>query len=123
MSVSEGTSPQSPGAPCAGEIEFEPALRTRVALLIGLPAGVIDEIIAARIRLTPGARTLVTTMRANGAYACLVTGGFTLFTKRIAAIVGFDEHRANSLLVDAAIRLTGDVEESRSSAVTASLQP
>jgi phosphoserine phosphatase len=94
-----------------GEIDFEPALRARVALLNGLPTTVIDEIIAARIRLTPGARTLVATMRANGAYTCLVTGGFTLFTKRIGAMIGFDEHRANSLLVDAASRLTGKVAE------------
>ena len=94
-----------------GEIEFEPALRARVALLEGLPASVVDEIIAQRISLTPGARTLVATMRANGAYACLVTGGFTLFTKRVAAMIGFDEHRANTLLVDAESRLTGEVAE------------
>src|SRR5438876_5810352 len=94
-----------------GEIEFAPSLRARVALLEGLPASVVDEIIAQRISLTPGARTLVATMRANGAYACLVTGGFTLFTKRIAAMIGFDEHRANTLVVDAKSRLTGEVAE------------
>ena len=65
-----------------GEIEFEPALRERVALLKGLPVAVVDEVIAERITLTPGARTLVATMRANGAHTCLVSGGFTLFTSR-----------------------------------------
>jgi phosphoserine phosphatase len=94
-----------------GEIEFAPSLRARVALLEGLPATVVDEIIAQRIRVTPGARTLVATMRANGAYACLVTGGFTLFTKRVGAMIGFDEYRANTLVVDRASRLTGEVAE------------
>jgi phosphoserine phosphatase len=94
-----------------GEIEFAPALRRRVALLKGLPAAVVDEVIANRIRLTPGGRTLVATLRKNGAYTCLVTGGFTLFTKRIAAMLGFDENRANTLALDAGGRLTGEVVE------------
>jgi phosphoserine phosphatase len=94
-----------------GEIEFAPALRERVALLKGLPASVVDEVIAARIRLTPGARTLIATLRRHGAYTCLVTGGFTLFTARIAAMLGFDENRANTLVLDAAGRLTGEVSE------------
>jgi phosphoserine phosphatase len=94
-----------------GEIEFGQALRQRVALLKGLPAAAADEVIDKRIRLTPGARTLVATMRRHGAYTCLVTGGFTLFTRRIAAIIGFDENRANKLLVDTDGRLTGQVAE------------
>src|SRR5215468_4534521 len=94
-----------------GEIEFAPALRERVALLAGLPAAVVDEVIAKRITLTPGARTLVATMRAHRAHTCLVSGGFTLFTGRIAAMIGFDENRANTLLVDAGGRLTGQVAE------------
>ncbi len=94
-----------------GEIDFEPALRARVALLKALPAAVVDEVINDRIRLTPGARVLVSTMRRNGAYTCLVTGGFTLFTERIAAMIGFDESRANKLVVDADGRLTGEVRE------------
>ena len=81
-----------------GEIEFEPALRERVALLKGLAASVVDDVIASRIMLTPGGRTLVATMRANGAHTCLVSGGFTLFTNRIAAMIGFDEDRANALV-------------------------
>jgi len=94
-----------------GEIAFEPALRERVSLLKGLPATVVDEVIRDRIRLTPGARTLIATLRKNGAYTCLVTGGFTLFTQRIAALIGFDENRANTLVVDADGRLTGEVAE------------
>ncbi len=94
-----------------GEIEFAPALRERVALLKGLPASIIDEVIAERIRLTPGAHTLIATLRRNGTYTCLVTGGFTLFTARIAAMLGFDENRANTLVLDAAGRLTGEVAE------------
>ena len=94
-----------------GEIAFEPALRERVALLKGLPVSVIDEVIAERIELTPGGSTLVATMRANGAYTCVVSGGFTAFTTSIAATIGFDEQRANTLLTDAAGRLTGEVAE------------
>jgi phosphoserine phosphatase len=92
-----------------GEIEFAPALIERVALLKGLPASVIDRVIAERIVLTPGARTLVATMRAHGAHTCLVSGGFTLFTTKIAAMIGFDEARANRLVVDGEGRLTGEV--------------
>jgi phosphoserine phosphatase len=94
-----------------GEIEFAPALRERVALLKGLPATVIDQVIAQRIHLTPGGRTLVATMRRNGATTCLVSGGFTAFTQRIAAMIGFDEQRANTLLVDADGTLSGTVAE------------
>jgi phosphoserine phosphatase len=92
-----------------GEIEFAPALVERVALLAGLPASVIDQVIAERIRLTPGARTLVATMRKRGAYTCLVSGGFTQFTTKIAALIGFDEARANTLEVGEDGRLTGRV--------------
>ncbi len=93
-----------------GEIEFEPALRERVALLKGLPVGIIDEVIEKHITLTPGARTLVKTMRKNGAFTCLVSGGFTLFTGRIAAMIGFDEARANVLMLDGG-KLAGLVQE------------
>jgi phosphoserine phosphatase len=93
-----------------GDIAFEPALRERVALLSGLPVSVVADVIAERIHLTPGASTLVATMRANGAHTCLVSGGFTLFSERIAALIGFDENRANRLVV-ADGRLAGWVEE------------
>jgi phosphoserine phosphatase len=75
-----------------------------------LPVGVVDEIIAQRITLTPGGRELVATMRARGGYACLVSGGFSLFTGPIAARLGFDEHRANRLVV-AGGRIAETVEE------------
>jgi phosphoserine phosphatase len=93
-----------------GEIAFEPALRERVALLKDLPVGVVDEIITRRITLTPGGRSLVGTMRKAGAYTCLVSGGFTLFTGPIGDRIGFDEHRSNRLIVEHE-RLAGRVEE------------
>ncbi len=93
-----------------GELAFEPALRERVALLAGLPDDVADRLIAERITLTPGGTTLVRTMRANGAYTALVSGGFTVFTGPISRMIGFHEHRSN-LLVTEAGRLAGRVEE------------
>ncbi len=93
-----------------GEIEFAPALRERVALLKGLPLSVVDDVLATRIRLTPGGPELVRTMRANGAYTCLVSGGFTLFTSRVAAMVGFHEDRANVLLAQGDA-FSGEVRE------------
>jgi phosphoserine phosphatase len=94
-----------------GEIAFEPALRERVALLEGLSVSVIEEVLRERIELTPGARTLVATMRANGTRTCMVSGGFTQFTDRIAAMIGFDENRANSLTVVDGHKLAGSVVE------------
>jgi phosphoserine phosphatase len=93
-----------------GEIAFEPALRERVGLLKGLPVSVVDDVLEKRITLTPGARTLVATMRAHGALTCLVSGSFTLFTDRIAKLIGFDESRANRLDVVGG-RLAGTVTE------------
>ncbi|WP_460449123.1 phosphoserine phosphatase SerB [Alsobacter sp. SYSU BS001988] len=93
-----------------GELAFEPALRERVALLAGLDVGVVDRIIAERITLTPGGPALVRTMRRDGGYAALVSGGFTLFTGPISSAVGFDEHRSNILLTDGT-RLAGRVQE------------
>ncbi|MDF2970839.1 MAG: phosphoserine phosphatase SerB [Microvirga sp.] len=93
-----------------GEIAFEPALRERVALLKNLPVNVVDEIIAKRITLTPGGMALVRTMRANDAYTCLVSGGFTLFTGPIGATIGFHEDRSNRLILEGE-KLAGLVEE------------
>ena len=93
-----------------GEIAFEPALRERVALLKGLPISVVDEVIAKRITLTPGGPELIATMKSKGHYTALVSGGFTVFTSRIAATLGFDENRANTLLEEAGI-LSGFVAE------------
>ena len=81
-----------------GEIAFEPALRERVALLKGLDTAVVDRIIARRLTLASGGRALVQTMRANGAWTALVSGGFEVFTTRIAAMLGFQENRANRLI-------------------------
>jgi phosphoserine phosphatase len=93
-----------------GEIEFEPALRERVALLRGLEHNIVDRILDERIVLTPGGRALVQTMRANGAHTVLVSGGFTMFTEKIAAAIGFHEARANVLVVDGAF-FAGTVNE------------
>lgn len=80
-----------------GEIAFEPALRERVALLKGLPTSVIGDVIEKRITLTPGGKELIATMKAKGFYTALVSGGFTVFTSRVAEMLGFDENRANIL--------------------------
>lgn len=93
-----------------GELDFEAALRERVGLLKDLPVSVIDRVIRDRITLMPGGPVLLATMKANGAHAALVSGGFTAFTSRIAARLGFDENRANTLL-SADGRLTGQVVE------------
>ncbi len=93
-----------------GEIAFEPALRERVALLKGLPISVVDEVIARRITLTPGGQELIATMKSKGHYTALVSGGFTVFTGPIAATLGFDENRANTLLEEDGI-LSGFVAE------------
>jgi phosphoserine phosphatase len=93
-----------------GEMQFELALRERVALLKGLPVTVIDEVLAEHITPTPGGRELVMTMRANGAYTCLISGGFTLFTNAVAAMIGFQENRANTLLFEDG-KLSGTVSE------------
>ena len=93
-----------------GEIAFEPALRERVALLKDLPLSVVDEVLKSRITPTPGGRELVMTMRAHGAWTCLISGGFTVFTEKVAARIGFQENRANRLLV-ADGKLTGEVAE------------
>lgn len=93
-----------------GELDFEGALRERVGLLRGLPVAVIDRVIRDRITLMPGGPVLLATMKANGAHAALVSGGFTAFTARIAAVLGFDENRANTLLTDGDT-LSGQVAE------------
>jgi phosphoserine phosphatase len=92
-----------------GELDFKAALRERVAMLQGLPVDALEQTWQ-RVRLTPGARELVATMRAHGAYAALVSGGFSFFTGRVAALCGFDMHRSNALLDDG-IALTGHVAE------------
>ena len=89
-----------------GELDFEEALDERVGLLAGLNEAVVEKVLSERITLMPGGTVLLNTMKANGAYAALVSGGFTAFTSKIAAVLGFDENRANTLLV-AEGKLTG----------------
>ena len=93
-----------------GELDFAGALRERVGLLAGLETRVIGELLAERITLNPGARTLAATFRARGGYFAIVSGGFTPFTEAVASWLGADENRANRLEVRGG-RLTGRVEE------------
>ncbi|QJF53023.1 phosphoserine phosphatase SerB [Roseobacter ponti] len=93
-----------------GELDFEEALRERVGLLKGLPEAVIARVLDDRITFMPGGATLLATMKHHGAYAGLVSGGFTAFTSAVARALGFDENRANTLLV-ADGHLTGGVGE------------
>ena len=91
-----------------GELPFEAALRERLGLLSGLEVSALQRVFDERIVLMPGARTLVATMRANGAFTALVSGGFSFFTSRVASAVGFEVNRANELdIVDD--KLTGGV--------------
>ena len=92
-----------------GDLDFKAALRERVAMLKGLEIGALEKTWQ-QIRLTPGAAELVATMRAKGALTALVSGGFTFFTARVAAKLGFDVHRSN-LLLDNGVALTGLVAE------------
>jgi len=93
-----------------GELDFEGALRERVALLAGLPAEVIHKVLAERITFTPGGRKLIGTMKTQGGYTVLVSGGFTAFTEAVAPYLGFDENHANVLLVEDG-KLSGRVAE------------
>jgi phosphoserine phosphatase len=92
-----------------GEIAFDDALRDRVAMLKGLPIRALEATLA-KVEVSPGARVLVNTMRANGAYTVLVSGGLTYFSGRIADRIGFDTHRGNELEISAGA-LTGKVKE------------
>lgn len=93
-----------------GELDFETALRERVAKLKGLSLSALQACFDTKLTLMPGARTLTATMRAHGAYCLLVSGGFTYFTQRVAERAGFQSHRGNSLLDDGS-HLTGQVGE------------
>lgn len=92
-----------------GELDFEAALRERVGMLAGLPVEAMQRTWE-DTELMPGARELVATMRASGARCALVSGGFTFFTGRVAALVGFHEHHSNTL-IEAEGRLTGHVAD------------
>ncbi len=93
-----------------GEIEFESALRERVALLKGMPASMLQRVYDERVTLNPGARALVRTMSEAGATTMLISGGFSFFTERVAQAAGFTAQQANELLlVDG--KLAGTVRE------------
>jgi phosphoserine phosphatase len=92
-----------------GELDFEAALRERVALLAGLPEATIARCLVERVRPNPGAVTLVQTMRAMGASCLLVSGGFLFFAEPVARDVGFDRVRANRLGIANEL-LTGEVD-------------
>jgi phosphoserine phosphatase len=96
------------GQAMRGELGFEEALTARVALLRGLPEAALETVWRERVRLNPGARTLVRTMARHGAVTALVSGGFTWFSARVAAAAGFDRHRANALIFEDG-RLSGRV--------------
>jgi len=91
-----------------GELEFEGALKERVGMLKGLKLDALARTYAERVRLNPGAKSLLATMRANGAHTMLVSGGFGYFTKRVAEAAGFHVERGNTLLDDGTA-LTGEV--------------
>ena len=91
-----------------GELDFAEALDARVALLKGLPESAIDQCLAERVRLMPGAQALVQTMRARGAHTILVSGGFTRFAEPVGTRIGFDRRIANVLEIEAGV-LTGTV--------------
>ncbi|MGZ5937973.1 MAG: phosphoserine phosphatase SerB, partial [Rhizomicrobium sp.] len=93
-----------------GELDFAAALRERVAMLKGLSLSALHRVYAERIRLNPGAKTLVATMRKHGAHTLLVSGGFSYFTSRVARDGGFHSEQANDLLDDGTT-LTGLVRE------------
>ena len=93
-----------------GKIEFNDAFRERVAMLKGLHREVLQQVFEERVRLTPGAQTLVQTMRHNGTYTALVSGGFTFFTGLVREWVGFHMDMSNELLFEGD-QLTGAAAE------------
>src|SRR5271156_4833615 len=90
-----------------GEIDFKAALRERVGLLAGLAENALDETYA-HLKLMPGAKTLIATMRAHGAHTVLASGGFDFFTSRVRDLCGFHDDRANRLEIENG-KLTGKV--------------
>ena len=93
-----------------GEIAFEGALKERVGLLKGLPVEALEEVWRDKVRLIGGASEFVTTMKAHGAKTLLVSGGFSFYTARVAAMVGFDAHQSNTLHIEGDV-LAGTVGE------------
>jgi phosphoserine phosphatase len=104
-----------------GEIDFRESLTHRVGLLRGVPVAALERVYADRVRLSPGARTMLAGFKSAGAKTLLVSGGFTFFTERLKALVGFDHTLANVLEIsDGALtgRITGDIVDAQSKART-----
>lgn len=93
-----------------GEFDFPQALRARVALMKDVAETTIETVLSERISYVLGGETLIATMKAAGAYTALVSGGFTAFSQTVAETLGFDEHRANRLIIEEG-RLTGAVAD------------
>jgi phosphoserine phosphatase len=93
-----------------GELNFEAALKERLMLLKGLKETILEQVYRERIRFMPGAKELMATMKRDGAFCVLVSGGFTYFTEHVSEALGFDEHRGNVLDVEAGV-LTGEAVE------------
>lgn len=93
-----------------GEMPFEDAMRQRVARVAGLPESAISRVLSEQISYVPGGRTLVATMKAAGAFTALISGGFTQFTSHVAAVLGFEFHRANELIIEDG-KLAGTIRE------------
>jgi phosphoserine phosphatase len=93
-----------------GKLNFEESLIERVSLLNGLPTKIINKVVKERITYMPGASTLLATMKENGCYSALVSGGFTMFTEEVSANLGFNENHANVLLTNKN-KLTGKVKK------------
>jgi phosphoserine phosphatase len=93
-----------------GEMDFESALKARVALLKGIPESALAEVFETRISLMPGGKVLADTMKAHHAYLAIVSGGFTYFTSRVREALGFHTDRSNQLHIDNGV-LTGHVQE------------
>jgi phosphoserine phosphatase len=102
-----------------GEIDFRESLMRRVELLAGLPVAALERVYADRVRLSPGAQTMLRGFKAAGAKTLLVSGGFTFFTERLKALVGFDYALGNDLeIIDNTLtgRIAGEIVDARSKA-------
>jgi phosphoserine phosphatase len=102
-----------------GEIDFRESLLRRVELLAGVPVAALERVYADRVRLSPGAQTMLRGFKAVGAKTLLVSGGFTFFTQRLKVLVGFDYTLANDLeIVDGRLtgRVAGDIVDAQSKA-------
>lgn len=91
-----------------GELDFEAALKARVAMLAGLPEHALADVFASRITFMPGAKVLAATMKRQGASLIVVSGGFDFFTNRVREALGFDRDYSNQLIMEQGA-LTGEV--------------